>query len=93
MANGINEPPPAKKVAVDRLPEFDWAANNYELTWKLVEQLRKEEHKKVVFPEHEIPRVGACQMYTYDVSLNPLLEPSWGHQRGCLSTHSSDHRV
>lgn len=56
LANGSGEPP-IKKAAVDRLPEFDWAANNYELTWKLVEQLRKEEHRKVVFPEQEIPRV------------------------------------
>jgi hypothetical protein len=55
IANGSE--PPMKKIAPERLPEFDWATNNYELTWKLVEQLRKEEHRKVVFPETEVPRV------------------------------------
>ena len=63
LSNSGNEPP-AKKVASERLPEFDWAANNYELTWKLVEQLRKEEHRKVVFPETEVPRVRAQTIYS-----------------------------
>ena len=73
LANGSGEPP-IKKAAVDRLPEFDWAANNYELTWKLVEQLRKEEHRKVVFPEQEIPRVrkkrNRVQNNNWRVSIN-----------------------
>lgn len=36
-----------------KLPDFDWSANNYELTWRLVNELVKPENKPVLFPEIE----------------------------------------
>lgn len=46
--------PAAKKA---KLPDFDWSANNYELTWRLVNELVKPENKPVLFPEIEGVRV------------------------------------
>lgn len=58
-SNGIaasgtsNGQSPHKKPAKEKMPDFDWAADNYALTWRLVDELRKPENKSVLFPDHD----------------------------------------
>ncbi|KAH8115335.1 hypothetical protein DFH11DRAFT_1688502 [Phellopilus nigrolimitatus] len=44
---------PAQKKAREKMPDFDWSADNYALTWRLVDELRKPENKSVLFPDQE----------------------------------------
>ncbi|KAL5532011.1 hypothetical protein ACEPAF_5575 [Sanghuangporus sanghuang] len=50
---GSNGASPHKKPAKEKMPDFDWSADNYALTWRLVDELRKLENKNVLFPDHE----------------------------------------
>ena len=45
--------PPAHKKAREKMPDFDWSADNYRLTWALVEELKRPENKSVLFPDQE----------------------------------------
>ncbi|KAI5117068.1 hypothetical protein M0805_008814 [Coniferiporia weirii] len=44
---------PAQKKQREKMPDFDWSADNYALTWRLVDELRKPENKNVLFPDQE----------------------------------------
>lgn len=52
-APGAATSPHPHKKAKEKMPDFDWSADNYALTWRLVEELRKPENKNVLFPDHE----------------------------------------
>lgn len=54
----------AQKKAREKMPDFDWSADNYALTWKLVEELRKPENKSVLFPDQEnvAGKVRSCSV-------------------------------
>ena len=54
---------PASKKAKEKMPDFDWAANNYELTWRLVHELRKPENKNILFPDFEGAKVRHCILF------------------------------
>lgn len=51
---------PAAKKAKEKMPDFDWTADNYALTWRLVDELRKPENKTVIFPDQENMSVKVC---------------------------------
>ena len=82
--------PAAKKA---KLPDFDWRANNLELTWRLVNELVKPGNKPVLFPEIEGVRVRASA-YLYTASLLTRcccniagicrIVSDWGDQGGCV---------
>ncbi|THH04317.1 hypothetical protein EW145_g5612 [Phellinidium pouzarii] len=44
---------PVQKKHREKMPDFDWSADNYALTWRLVDQLRNPENRSVLFPDQE----------------------------------------
>lgn len=48
---GALEGAPLEKKPREKMRDFDWSADNYALTWRLVDELRKPENKNVLFPD------------------------------------------
>ena len=42
---------PLEKKPREKMRDFDWSADNYALTWRMVDELRKPENKNVLFPD------------------------------------------
>ena len=57
--SGGGNGPPQKKLK-EKLPDFDWSANNYALSWRLVDELKKSENKVVLFPEEGVKVCLCC---------------------------------
>lgn len=50
-ATALPEGAPLEKKPREKMRDFDWSADNYALTWRLVDELRKPENKSVLFPD------------------------------------------
>ena len=64
---------PAHKKLKEKMPDFDWAANNYALTWRLVEELRRPENKTILFPEIEGVKVSRPHVSFTNSGVHPSL--------------------
>ena len=51
LGSATPEGAPLEKKPREKMRDFDWSADNYALTWRLVEELRKPENKNVLFPD------------------------------------------
>ena len=59
-ASAATSGPPAHKKAREKMPDFDWSADNFRMTWALVEELKRPENKSVLFPDQDNLPIKVC---------------------------------
>ncbi len=77
------------KEPKDKIPEFDWNADNHALTWKLVTELCKPENVRVLFPNPDAgTKVRLCfPLLLYNIELRfccIAIATCRGDEGGCI---------